>query len=113
MEGLGAPEILIVAVLVMLLFGAKRLPDSARALGRSMRMFNDEMKGLQSDAPASGAEVPPPGPAPRFDSGTGAPFTQPGEQGSSVDDVPRGSAALESQAVGLRGRWASRVTAQA
>jgi TatA/E family protein of Tat protein translocase len=32
-----------------LLFGAKRLPDSARQLGRSMRIFKSEMKELKAD----------------------------------------------------------------
>ena len=52
-SGIGAPEILIVAVVVMVLFGAKRLPDSARALGRSMRIFKAETKGLRSDEDAT------------------------------------------------------------
>jgi TatA/E family protein of Tat protein translocase len=37
--------VLIVAVL----FGAKRLPDSARQLGRSMRIFKSEMKEMKAD----------------------------------------------------------------
>jgi len=31
------------------LFGAKRLPDSARSLGRSMRIFKSEMKEMKND----------------------------------------------------------------
>jgi TatA/E family protein of Tat protein translocase len=34
---------------VLVLFGAKRLPDSARSLGRSMRIFKSEMKEMKSD----------------------------------------------------------------
>jgi sec-independent protein translocase protein TatA len=34
---------------VILLFGAKRLPDSARALGRSLRIFKGEMKDMKND----------------------------------------------------------------
>jgi sec-independent protein translocase protein TatA len=40
--------ILVVAVLV-LLFGAKKLPDAARSLGRSMRILKAETKGLADD----------------------------------------------------------------
>ncbi|AQA07236.1 Sec-independent protein translocase TatA (plasmid) [Mycobacterium sp. MS1601] len=40
----------ILAVVVILLFGAKRLPDSARALGKSLRIFRSEVKEMQSDA---------------------------------------------------------------
>lgn len=39
-------EILIIAAIVVLLFGAKRLPDAARGLGRSLRIFKAETKGL-------------------------------------------------------------------
>ena len=49
MAALGTPEILIIAVVIMTLFGARRLPDSARALGRSMRIFKAETKGLRDD----------------------------------------------------------------
>ena len=42
-------EILIVLVLLLLLFGAKRLPDAARGLGRSLRIFKAETKGLRDD----------------------------------------------------------------
>ena len=41
---LGAREIIVLLVVVLVLFGAKRLPDSARSLGRSMRIFKSEMK---------------------------------------------------------------------
>ena len=66
----GAPELLIVAVLILLLFGAKRLPDAARSLGRSLRIFKAETKGLTDDtpavnaAPAPAAPSSPPAPAP-------------------------------------------------
>jgi sec-independent protein translocase protein TatA len=39
----------ILALLVVLLFGAKRLPDSARALGRSMRILKAETQDLRHD----------------------------------------------------------------
>mgnify|MGYP006198922115 CR=1 FL=1 len=46
---LGPREIVILLIVVLLLFGAKRLPDSARSLGRSMRIFKSEMKEMKSD----------------------------------------------------------------
>lgn len=52
MPNIGSWELLIVAVLLLVLFGAKRLPDSARSLGRSMRIFKAETKGLRGDEPA-------------------------------------------------------------
>lgn len=55
-------EWLIIVALVLLLFGAKRLPDTARGLGRSLRIFKAETKGLvdggEEGAPAvSGVEA--------------------------------------------------------
>ncbi len=46
---LGPREIVILLIVVLVLFGAKRLPDSARSLGRSMRIFKSEMKEMKSD----------------------------------------------------------------
>ena len=42
-------HILILLIVVLVLFGAKRLPDSARSLGRSMRIFKSEMKEMTTD----------------------------------------------------------------
>jgi sec-independent protein translocase protein TatA len=62
-------EILILLVLLVLLFGAKRLPDTARGLGRSLRIFKAETKGLRDDDdnPATPAApgAPTTGTAPR------------------------------------------------
>lgn len=46
---LGPKEIVILLIVVLILFGAKRLPDSARSLGRSMRIFKSEMKEMKTD----------------------------------------------------------------
>jgi sec-independent protein translocase protein TatA len=51
----GAGEILLVLVVVLLLFGAKRLPDAARGLGRSLRIFKSEVSAMGEDAPAKDA----------------------------------------------------------
>jgi len=40
----------ILAVVVVLLFGAKRLPDAARSLGKSLRIFKSEVRELQSES---------------------------------------------------------------
>ena len=42
-------HILLVLIVVVILFGAKRLPDSARSLGKSMRIFKSEMKEMKED----------------------------------------------------------------
>ncbi len=60
LKGLEGWHIVILALLLIALFGAKRLPDAARSLGRSMRVFKSEMDGMKSDgkSPASSATVP-------------------------------------------------------
>lgn len=47
--GLSAWHLLIVVVAFIVLFGAKKLPDAARSLGRSARIFKAETQGLLSD----------------------------------------------------------------
>ena len=41
---------MIVIAVFVLLFGAKKLPDAARSLGKSMRIFKSEIKEMQSDS---------------------------------------------------------------
>ncbi|HET7900095.1 MAG TPA: Sec-independent protein translocase subunit TatA [Candidatus Nanopelagicales bacterium] len=53
------PMFWLVMVVVILLFGAKRLPDVARGVGRSLRIFKAETEGLRSDS-SSGSEGPAP-----------------------------------------------------
>jgi sec-independent protein translocase protein TatA len=56
--GLDRPwHIIILAVVLVLLFGAKRLPDAARSLGRSMRILKAESRGLSDDNVAAKAEA--------------------------------------------------------
>jgi sec-independent protein translocase protein TatA len=66
---IGWPEILILAVVILVLFGSKKLPDAARSLGRSMRIFKTEIKALHEDEqpsapPTTIAELPAAPPAP-------------------------------------------------
>ncbi|CAM2737831.1 Sec-independent protein translocase subunit TatA [Corynebacterium jeikeium] len=49
MPNLGVPELLIIALVIFLLFGATRLPNAARSLGRSMRIFKSEMDEMKTD----------------------------------------------------------------
>jgi sec-independent protein translocase protein TatA len=65
MGSLGGWEIVIILGVLVLLFGAKKLPDMARSVGQSARVFKGEMKGLKEDgkdgkdAPAPPAPLPP------------------------------------------------------
>ena len=42
-------EIIIILALLLLLFGAKRLPDAARGLGRSLRILKSEVSAMHDD----------------------------------------------------------------
>ena len=46
---LGAPELLIILAVIILLFGASKLPELARGSGRALRIFKAETKGLMDD----------------------------------------------------------------
>ncbi|WP_328870183.1 Sec-independent protein translocase subunit TatA [Streptomyces sp. NBC_00287] len=46
---LGAPEIILILVVIILLFGAKKLPDMARSLGKSARILKSEAKAMKSE----------------------------------------------------------------
>ena len=52
-------HILLVLIVVLVLFGAKRLPDSARSLAKSMRIFKSEMKDMKDDDKKAVAEKKP------------------------------------------------------
>jgi sec-independent protein translocase protein TatA len=43
------PHLLIVLLVILVLFGGKRLPDAARGLGRSLRIFKSEVKQMRED----------------------------------------------------------------
>jgi sec-independent protein translocase protein TatA len=55
MFGLGYQELMIILVIVLLLFGAQKLPELARGLGKSMSEFK---KGQAGDEPTAKAEKP-------------------------------------------------------
>lgn len=50
MGNLGPTELIIIAVVIILLFGAKKLPDMARSLGKSAKIFKAETKGLRDSS---------------------------------------------------------------
>jgi sec-independent protein translocase protein TatA len=58
MPNLGAPELIIIAIVVIALFGWKKLPDMARSLGRSARVFKSEVDELKKDGkPGSSSDA--------------------------------------------------------
>lgn len=60
--GLGATELLLIFLVIILLFGAKKIPDIARGLGRSMSEFKKGMhEGGTDDAEKKDPPASPPG----------------------------------------------------
>jgi sec-independent protein translocase protein TatA len=45
MAGLGMPELLIILVIILVLFGSRRIPDLAKGLGEGIRNFKSGMRG--------------------------------------------------------------------
>ncbi|WP_069814188.1 Sec-independent protein translocase subunit TatA [Streptomyces sp. TP-A0874] len=80
---LGAPEIILILVVLFLLFGAKKLPDMARSLGKSARILKSEAKQMKAEANKTDAAPSDP---PNDHSGQEAPRTiqaAPGDVSSS------------------------------
>lgn len=49
MFGLGTPEILLIALVVLLLFGGKKIPELMKGLGKGVKSFKEGMKSLDDD----------------------------------------------------------------
>jgi sec-independent protein translocase protein TatA len=47
--GMGTQELLLILLLVIILFGAKKIPDLARGLGRGIREFKDASKEIKNE----------------------------------------------------------------
>ncbi|MBQ2208979.1 MAG: twin-arginine translocase TatA/TatE family subunit [Prevotella sp.] len=49
MFGLGMQEIIVIALIVLLLFGGKKIPELMKGLGKGVRSFKDGMKEIDTD----------------------------------------------------------------
>jgi sec-independent protein translocase protein TatA len=84
-------KVLLVAVVLIVLFGSKKLPDAARSLGKSMRILKTEVSELhhdESDAPAQNAPAPNAGtqfPPPQLTPAPAQSAPVPAEQQSQID----------------------------
>ncbi|MFF8592208.1 Sec-independent protein translocase subunit TatA [Streptomyces sp. NPDC015220] len=83
-------HLLIVVAVVVLIFGSKKLPDTARALGKSMRILKSETQAMKDDGVSS---EPRPGPDP-------APAPGPGTD--AAEDTATGRTAPTDSASGRR-----------
>ncbi|MFI7636441.1 Sec-independent protein translocase subunit TatA [Nonomuraea sp. NPDC049400] len=108
MSQLGVGELLIIALVLVLLFGAKKLPEMARGVGRSLRIFKSETAKLREDdddthtVQAQPAAQPQPAPAP-------APQIQAAPALSAEEQARQ----LEEQAAKLRASAASQADKRA
>ena len=56
---IGTGEIILLLLLALLLFGAKRLPEIGRSMGQGMREFKDSVTGAELEAPSPGESTTP------------------------------------------------------
>jgi sec-independent protein translocase protein TatA len=92
-------HLLILAAVILVLFGAKKLPDSARALGRSMRIFKAETQGLRDGDKTDDVQA---GQGPATQSQAAAPqqlpaSAPPKDDGTLVNGVPLSEAQRTNQ----------------
>lgn len=57
-EGLGGPEMLLIMFIVLLLFGANRLPELAKGIGKSVREFKKAASGVEEEVRRAMEEEP-------------------------------------------------------
>ena len=82
-------KVLIVAIVLIVLFGSKKLPDAARSLGKSMRILKTEVGSLHQDEPASGSSAAP---------GASTAFPPPAQLAASQQPAQAAQPADQSQA---------------
>jgi sec-independent protein translocase protein TatA len=58
--GVGFPELIVLLVVLLLVFGAKRLPEMGRSLGKGMREFKDGVSGVEDTVQTTPTTTPTP-----------------------------------------------------
>ncbi len=98
MDALSPWHLLIIAVIFVLLFGAKKLPDSARSLGRAMRILKAETSGLHNDEDGNAKPETQPAPPQQLQNTVQAPAApRPADDGTTVNGVPLSEAQRTNQ----------------
>jgi sec-independent protein translocase protein TatA len=57
--GLGTTELLLIALMVLLLFGGRKIPELMKGLGKGVKSFKDGMDGMEEDLKKPSNKVPP------------------------------------------------------
>lgn len=60
LDGIGGPELLLIFILSLMLFGGKKLPEVARGVGRSIREFKRAAAGVEQEIKRAIEQEPPP-----------------------------------------------------
>lgn len=55
--GLGLPEIIFIVLIILLLFGGKKIPEMMKGIGKGVRSFREGMNGTESDSEKEKDEV--------------------------------------------------------
>ncbi|TDC21193.1 Sec-independent protein translocase subunit TatA [Streptomyces sp. 8K308] len=92
MGQIGLRELVVLAVIVLLIFGAKRLPDLARSLGKSARILKSETAAMKAESAAANPPPEPPqtGAEPRTIRATPVDVTTARPAEEPRDAAPRG-----------------------
>ena len=53
LQGLGTSEIILIALVVLLLFGGKKIPELMKGIGKGVKSFKDGVKGIEDDISTS------------------------------------------------------------
>lgn len=98
MPNIGTPELIIILLVVVLIFGSAKLPQLARSLGKSARILKAETKGLREDDDDAPADRPAQAAAPA------QPAAQAEDPRERAARLREEAARLEREAAGDAGR---------
>ena len=84
--GVGWQEVLVIVVVVLILFGGRKIPELARGIGRGMREFKREMRGVREDLDEAMKEDEEEEPRPRPKKKRKRPVSESAESESAEDE---------------------------
>ena len=88
-QNLNGPEILLIFLVVLLLFGAKRLPELSRSFGKSIKEFKNATSGIEDDIRTAMDEEP--APKNKHDANKSTDSTAPEKTASETDNEKKAS----------------------